>query len=150
MGVAQYNSEIHLADEVEVQPLGLTEAALLFKFCSRRKVLYFDTRNIQYLENVSEMLTLTFLWNFAFGLLLWGNGTNVFKVIKFYKQAVTTVTASSYDPHCKPLFISGEKFNCGHSNTQDWSIFHHLLPINVGYSEISPLPPFSRTTDPYI
>ena len=41
----------------------------------------------------------------SYGIHIWGNGSNISKLLCLQKKAVRILTGSPYDAHCRPLFI---------------------------------------------
>ena len=42
----------------------------------------------------------------TYGIIIWGNGKGISKVLKLQESAIRILTGSAYDAHCKPLFKS--------------------------------------------
>ena len=104
-------------DDVEssIKLLGITLDSKLCWDAHISSICIRLARVIYLLRHLKRLVPVAYLKNayYAFfnsillyGILLWGNSGNVSKVLVLQKQAIRVLTGSSYDAHCKPLFVS--------------------------------------------
>ena len=101
--------------------------------------LYTFSKSYLFLRHLKYLVPKDYLKNayYAFfnsillyGIHIWGNCYNVSKVLLMQKQAIRILTGSSYDAHCKPLFIS-EKI----LTVINLYIYHSLIRLKNNLSE---------------
>ena len=70
----------------------------------------------------------------TYGIIIWGNGKGISKVLKLQKSAIRILTGSAYDAHCKPLFKSESILT-----VVNIYIFRCLLSIKKNLNDYTPV-----------